>query len=207
MLYRCGFCDLLKLYNSSLCEEEIIPETQIAGNYAGCGVFRYVTVSFSIKSEVNLLLSRYALFWRKLISWVCQAAMRERRAMGSCYHSQVRHADKLMTAESSQDLCAPYMHMRACLCVCVSPAWRQKFVNGFRDCRHTQDSSRFQTTSDKTGRRERLCAKAIHSALSTGAVFHRIKAPLFRNTLLYSSDIWRIFRSSGDMQLWDADVQ
>lgn len=32
------------------------------------------------------------------------------------------------------------------------------------------------------GQRERLCAKSIHSAVSAGAIFHKIKPPLFRGT-------------------------
>lgn len=69
-------------------------------------------------------------------------------------------------------------------CVRVAPARIQKFVNGCRDCRHTWDSSGFQTTGDKTGgreayKREGLSARVIHSATGTGAMFHQIKAPLF----------------------------
>lgn len=80
--------------------------------------------------------------------------------------------------------------VRACMCACVSPAWRQKFVNGCGDCRHTWDSSRFQTTSDKTGGSERLSAKAVRSATGTGAKFHKIKAPLFRETCCFTAMIY-----------------
>lgn len=73
--------------------------------------------------NLKLLCSRCSLCWRKLISWVCQAAMRALQATGSCYHSQVQHADKLtMTAEPSQGvctyMCVHYAHMWVCVRVC-----------------------------------------------------------------------------------------
>lgn len=76
-----------------------------------------------------------ALCTRKLISWVCQAAMR-----GSGYRSQVQRW------QADDDSRVRF------------PSRRQKFVIGCRDCRHTWDSWRFQTPSDKTGGRGRLCS-------------------------------------------------
>lgn len=86
------------------------------------------------------------------------------------------------------------LHIAKCVHVCFPPegAWRQKFVNGCTDCRHNWDSSRFQTTSDKMGGRKRperegRSAKVIHSGTSTGAIFHKIKAPLFRETQRFTA--------------------
>ena len=163
---------------------------QTHGNLNCCvSVLALTLIGFDASWLKSDLCSLRSLCRRKLIFWVCQTAMRALRAAGSCYHSQVRHADRLtMTAEPGRGVCMYVrgcdVHTRARVCVCVAPARRQKFVNGCRDCRHTWDSSGFQTTGDKTGgreayKREGLSARVIHSATGTGAIFHKIKAPLF----------------------------
>lgn len=53
------------------------------------------------------------------------------------------------------------LHIAKCVRARFPPgAWRQKFVNGCTDCRHSWDSSRFQTTSDKMGGRKRPLERA-----------------------------------------------
>lgn len=73
--------------------------------------------------NLHLLLCQYSFCWRKLISWVCQAAMKALQPAGSCYHSQVQSADKsTMTAPPSQFVCmhtcVHYVHtgVRARVC-------------------------------------------------------------------------------------------
>lgn len=78
--------------------------------------------------NLKLLRSRCSLCWRKLISWVCQAAMRALQATGSCYHSQVRHAGTLTSWRWQPSRAKVCVRTRAsitrtCECVrsCVSP--------------------------------------------------------------------------------------
>lgn len=207
-LHRINVCPILH----PLVNIQYIVVCQCTGNYVkvGCGVFRYVTVSL-VKMWGEPLLPMLSLLEEiDLLSLSGSCETTANHGVLLPFTGAARWQADDDSRVKPRCVCPLYAHES--MFVCVSPAWRQKFVNGCRDCRHTWDSSRFQTTSDKTGRRERhirerLSAKVIHSAISTGAVFHRIKPPLFRNTLLYSNDIWRIFRGSGDMQLWDADVQ
>lgn len=120
-----------------------------------------------LKSEGNFLLLYHALRWRKLISCVCQAAMRALQATGSCYHSQVQHADKLMmTANPGQTLGFYCVHMKTCICMRVSPACRQRFVNDCRDCRHTWDSFRFPTTRQEVYKTKREALRQKHPLCS-----------------------------------------
>lgn len=63
-----------------------------------------------------------SLCCRKLISWVCQAAMKALQATGSCYHSQVRRADKpTMTAEPGMCVCVRPLCARRTAYACVFP--------------------------------------------------------------------------------------
>lgn len=106
-------------------------------------------------------------------------------AAGSCYRPQVRYADKqTMTNPLPKPPPTPPPPHPA------SPLGlrRHKFVNGFRDCRHTWDSSGFpnnrvtrQEAESGAGRGEvggeASSAKAIQAGMSTGATFHKIKVP------------------------------
>lgn len=113
-------------------------------------------------------------------------------AAGSCYRPQVRCADK---QTMTNPLPKPPPPPRP-----ASPLGlrRQKFVNGFRDCRHTWDSSGFpnnrvtrQEGESGAGRGEvggeASSANAIHVGRSTGATFHKIKVPLcfWRNATVF----------------------
>lgn len=59
----------------------------------------------------------------------------------------------------AQPRCVHCAHTRVSMR--ASPARRQKFVNGCRDCRDAWDSSRFQTTSDKKGERMKQRERAF----------------------------------------------
>lgn len=151
--------------------------------------------------NLKLLRSRCSLCWRKLISWVCQAAMRALQATGSCYHSQVRHADKLtMTAEPSQGVCAyacvHYAHMWVCALVCfpgpedrnLSMAAEIVGIPGIPPD-SKQPVTRQEGERGLWERERGLSAKVIHSGTGTGAIFHKIKAPLFRETRRFTAMI------------------
>lgn len=148
--------------------------------------------------------------------------MRALRATGSCYHSQVRCADKLtMTAEPSQGVCehacacVHYAHMGAHMCVCASTSlkteicqwlWRLWAYLRFLQIPNSQWQDRREREAYK---RERgFLPKAIHSATSTGAIFHKIKAPLFRETCCFRAMIYREYLEavgtcSSGMPMWE----
>lgn len=54
---------------------------------------------------------------------------------------------------------------------------------------------------DTERERERLSAKVIHSATGTGAIFHKIKAPLFGETCGFTAMMYGEFRGSRGMKL------
>lgn len=157
-----------------------------------------------LKSKSNFVLSQCSLFFEEIDllslsgSYESAASHRLLFPFTGAVHWQADdwQSTRAKVVEVCVCICVSIMCRWECVCVHVSPAWRQKFVNGCRDCRHTLDSSGFPTATDKTERhirereRERLSAKAIHSATGTGAIFHKIKAPLFGETCcLCSHDI------------------
>jgi len=170
----------------------------------------------------------HAPCWRKLISWVCHTAMRALRATGSCYHSQVRYADKLtMTAEPSHRCVC--VCVRICVCplcalesvyVCVLPQPEDRNLSMAAEIvsipEIPPDSKQPATRREgERGMREREREREREASCQICPLCneHRCNisqdkgSSVLRNKLLYSHDMQRILRGSRDTQLWEASVQ
>lgn len=117
--------------------------------------------------------------------------MRTLRAIGSCYRSQVRRADKQTMTTLPRSVC-----------VRVPPALpsprRQKFVNGSRRLSAYLGflqipNNQRQDRRAKGGLQERgegFSANIINFGMSAGAIFHKIKGPCVRrNTSVFAAAV------------------
>lgn len=127
-------------------------------------------------------------------------------AAGSCYHPQVRYADKQTMTTPPTPTATPHVPRTSPPPHPALPLGlrRQKFVNGCRDCRHAWNSSGFPNNrvtrweAESRGGGGAFSATAIHVGMNTGANFHKIKASsVFGGTKLFCShDVRRTRRWS-----------
>lgn len=117
--------------------------------------------------------------------------------MGSCYHSQVQYADKpMMTAKLRQGVCARGYALSALESTYARALPQPEDRNlsmaaeivSIPEIPSVSKQPATGQESEANGReRERLSAKSVHSATSTGAIFHKIKAPLFRGASCFTA--------------------